>query len=231
MTIQNLENFLMLRRQFQETLLLMITLITLNFLKLRRQFPQIAVITIKNKNSRNMNEKAEDTDNCSLDSDDYLQQPAETQLRVMKKRTRTTKSSPKIILPQDWREKPRSQLREELLGQDLDVDIGSSEDELQTEQQPSLIPTPFSLRHTQVMNNHVEILETNQAISSTGFKDDDIEDIMVNIEENCEKNEKSKKTKKTKKNRKESITEKKKKDKDEMKTRKKKKRERETRLS
>ena len=58
------------------------------------------------------------------------------------------------------------------------------------------------------MNNHVEILETNQAISSTGFKDDDIEDIMVNIEENCEKNEKSKKSKKskkTKKNRKEST--------------------------
>ena len=72
------------------------------------------------------------------------------------------------------------------------------------------------------MNNHVEILETNQAISSTGFKDEDIEDIMVNIEENCEKNEKSKKSKKTKKNRKESTMKKKKKDKDEMKTRKKK---------
>ena len=118
-------------------------------------------ITINNKNSRNMNEKAEDTDNCSLDSDDYLQQPAETQPRVMKKRTRTTKSRANIILPQgkqsqprhlmvwnillsklievvlklnlsfffswfiDWREKPRSQLREELLGQNLDVDIGS----------------------------------------------------------------------------------------------------------
>merc|ERR1719323_2157767 len=214
MTIQNLENFLMLRRQFQETLLLMITLITLNFLKLRRQFPQIAVITIKNKNSRNMNEKAEDTDNCSLDSDDYLQQPAETQPRVMKKRTWTTKSRANIILPQDWREKPRSQLREELLGQNLDVDIGSSEDELQTEQQPSLIPTPFSLRHSQVMKNHEEIPETNQAISSTGFNDDYIEDIMVNIEENCEKNEKlkkSKKTKKTKKNRKESTMKEKKK--------------------
>ena len=55
---------------------------------------------IINKNSRNMNEKAEDTDNCSLDSDDYLQQPAETQPRVMKKRTRTTKSRAQIILPQ-----------------------------------------------------------------------------------------------------------------------------------
>ena len=55
---------------------------------------------IINKNSRNMNEKAEDTDNCSLDSDDYLQQPAETQPRVMKKRTWTTKPRAKIILPQ-----------------------------------------------------------------------------------------------------------------------------------
>ena len=64
-------------------------------------------IIITNKNSRNMNEKAEDTDNCSLDSDDYLQQPAETQPRVMKKRTRTTKSRPKIILPQGKQSQPR----------------------------------------------------------------------------------------------------------------------------
>ena len=61
---------------------------------------------IINKNSRNMNEKAEDTDNCSLDSDDYLQQPAETQPRVMKKRTWTTKSRPKIILPQGKQSQP-----------------------------------------------------------------------------------------------------------------------------